>query len=194
LKIITTKQWGAKPVDNSRLSWSPAEGVIIHHTAGANAWPLPLAFLERQRCFRVARAIQKDHIDRGWSDSGHHFLVTRSGLILEGRQGTLNAAQLHSQVIQGAHAGVTHVNRTCWGIECEGRYTKGPMPERQMLALVELCAHLCCWGELQTSETISGHRDVKATECPGDWLYQMLPGLRSMVHHRKWDLMSENDK
>lgn len=191
LNVVPTKIWGAKPVDNSRLDRCPAAGITIHHTAGLNVRPLWPAPLERIRCIRLARAIQRDHIKRGWADSGHHFLVTRSGIVLEGRQGTLVAAKAGC-VIQGAHAGVTQVNRTRFGIEVEGLYTTGPIPEKQFVALAELCAHLAYWGEFQSQE-IDGHRDHKATECPGEFLYRMLPTLRSLVHHRKVELMHEDN-
>lgn len=189
ITIITTRDWGARVVDNSRLDRMPAEAITIHHTAGANINPGRFAFLERWRCIRLARAIQRDHISQGWSDSGHHFLVTRSGLVLEGRQGTLASAKL-GMVVQGAHAGRVKVNQTQWGIECEGTYTSGLMPDKQWDALVNLCAHLCFWGNVQ-SQALSGHRDHKATQCPGDWLYAKLPDLRLDVRDRKLELMNQ---
>jgi len=126
----------------------------------------------------------------GWRDSGQHFTVTRSGLVLEGRNGSLAAAQ-HGRVVHGAHAGDDEANQTCWGIENEGTYIQGAMPEAQWKSLVNLCAWLCFWGKVQ-SASICGHREYKATQCPGDWLFGQLPDLRFQVHMAKAALMQRD--
>jgi N-acetyl-anhydromuramyl-L-alanine amidase AmpD len=179
LKIYTVAEWGGRRIDNSSLARKPAVGAVVHHTAGANrkSWADDSQF-ERDKAFQLARTIQADHMStRGgqkvaWRDSGHHFLVTRGGLILEGRNGTVDAAR-KGLVIYGAHSGNTTTNGNRWGIECEGNTNEEPLTDAQWAALVDLLAHLSLWGQTQAT-SILGHREVKATECPGEWLF----GLR----------------
>src|SRR3989442_15968429 len=104
-RILPTAAWGARLVDNSSLPLSAAIGVIVHHTATPNraAYPDDPQF-ETDKGSQLARQIQRDHMSRGYRDSGQHFLILRSGLILEGRHGTLAAAE-KGLVIQGAHCG-----------------------------------------------------------------------------------------
>jgi len=182
--IISTKEWGSRPVDNSSLPLSTASGVIIHHTATPNrpAYPGDPAF-EMDKGSQLARQIQRDHIARGYRDAGQHFLVTRGGLILEGRQGTLAAAE-KGLVIQGAHCGNDVGNRSWWGIECEGMYTAELPPAELWEALVSLCAWLSVVGGTQASN-ITPHRAWKSTECPGTLFAAQIARLRDEVRRRK---------
>lgn len=186
-RIYGTAEWGAIPVNTASLRRQPAAGIVVHHTAGRNVQPLPDEAEERERCFVLARGIQAAHLARGWKDSGQHFTVTRSGLILEGRHGSLAAAE-NGRVIRGAHAGDDTANRTLFGVECEGTYTAELPPEALWTALVELCAWLCLWGSAQSRE-IHPHRLYRPTQCPGDRFVTRLPALRRAVHDRKLVLM-----
>lgn len=188
MNVITCEQWGARPIDTRRLSRQPAVGCVIHHTASALARVKEDTDEERERCCRLARAIQRSHMARRWMDSGHHWLVSRSGLILEGRHGTLNAAR-NGRVIRGSHAGDNWANSRMFGIECEGLYTHEEPPQALWEALVELTAHLAWWGEFQ-SQDMEGHRIYRATQCPGEKLFARLPELRWAVHVRKTELLA----
>ena len=191
MKIMPCAEWDARPINNLVLPRTHAQGIVIHHTATPNVRPVWPATLEVWRCRRLARAIQRDHIQgNGWRDSGHHFLVTRSGHVLEGRNGSFLAAQ-RGVVIQGAHAGDANVNKDHWGIEMEGTYTSKLPSSRQLAALVDLCAHLCLWGDVQSAQ-IYGHRKYRPTECPGERLFDYLPILQWRVHERKAQLMGDN--
>jgi hypothetical protein len=187
MHIFACQEWGATPKDTSRLGRSPARGIVIHHTAGPNVRPLSNVGVEKQRCFRLGREIQRSHLARGWLDTGQHFTCTRSGLLLEGRHGSLAAAR-HGLVVQGSHAGDKQANRVQWGIENEGLYTSELPPAALWNSLVELCAWLCFWGRVDSQE-IHGHREYRATQCPGDRLSARLDALRAAVHQRKLELM-----
>jgi hypothetical protein len=187
LRIYTCAEWGAVPRDTRRLGRKQAEGITLHHTAGVNAKVLEDAEKERERCFKLARSIQAHHIGQGWKDSGQHFTVTRSGLILEGRHGTFEAAQ-RGLVVNGSHAGDNRSNSLTYGIECEGTYTHEAPPAALWAALVALCAHLSLWGGFQARE-IQGHREVRKTICPGDVLFRRLDSLRAETKERKMELM-----
>jgi hypothetical protein len=193
--IISCDDWGARATPPNRVSHTRALGIIIHHTTSPN---VPVATLDRlskdetrTRAFAYARSVQEDHINnKGWGDSGQHFTVTRDGLILEGRHGSLKALDGGVSIISGAHTGgETGVNKPghihYWndgyiGIENEGLYTSELPPDRLWDSLILLCAYIVTqygfW-----PRRILGHRDFNATACPGTLLYGELESLRRNV-------------
>jgi hypothetical protein len=127
----------------------------------------------------LARSIQRYHMDHnGWIDSGHNFLNTVGGIVLEGRHGTVAAMQ-NGQCVRSAHAGNNLANQSP-GIENEGLYMTALMPTAQWQSLVRLCAQICQKCGISPNN-IKGHRDFSATKCPGDWLYSQIPRLRREV-------------
>lgn len=186
-RIIPCAEWGARPVKIA-FTTKPAEGIVTHHTAGENATPLLDPEKEEARCARIARQIQSHHMTtNGWADSGQHFTLFRSGLILEGRHGSLRQA-MRGRCVRGAHCGVGPVNGTHFGIEIEGRYDQEYLvTEDQWSALIELCAWLSFWGDFQSS-AIEPHCKYKATACPGK-IKDILPKLRAEVRSRKLELL-----
>lgn len=190
-RIYTTVDWNAKVVTTD-FKLSAAAGIVVHNTENPNRAPLS-GTAEETAAFGIARGIQKHHINGNkWSDSGHHFTISRGGLILEGRTGTAGAAR-QGQVPRGAHAsGVTKYNETYFGIELEGDNRAAySVTTQQWDALVELCAWLCKWGSL-TAATIIGHKTVLAghTDCPGK-MQEKLPDLRKAVTARLAALSGE---
>ncbi|MEZ4445836.1 MAG: DUF2272 domain-containing protein [Polyangiaceae bacterium] len=165
--ILSTTDWGASPPRRSSGS-SPAEGVVLHHMVFPNR-PVPAdAHEERAKAIATARRCQSQHLAQKWSDTGQHWTVSRGGLILEGRTGTLAAAR-GGRVVHGAHATNSHANKTYWGIECEGTYhEQWLMPDVQWQALVRLVRWLCSVGGFEASlTTITPHKHWKSTQCPG---------------------------
>ena len=69
----------------------------------------------RDEAIAFAKAIQRDHMHRPppdgpFIDSGHNFLVTRSGLVLEGRHGSV-AAIMDGVMVQSAHCPSQNTSR-----------------------------------------------------------------------------------
>lgn len=192
IQIITCDQWGARPA-RSGFPVGVPKGIVIHNTETPSRDPGETSQVEMQLGILLCKQIQAYHMDgHGWGDTGQHFTVTRGGLIFEGRHQSLTTAKA-GQIVQGAHAGVARANRELWGIECEGNYVEGgELTIPQWKALVDLCAHLACWGHFDTSNTV-GHKDVKkdvagGTDCPGH-LEDVLGQLRQDAHDRKVLLM-----
>lgn len=176
LKIYRTEDWHARP-PKALARRSQAIYIVIHHTATANTENHDL-----KADMKLARAIQNYHMDTNkWDDSGHNFLNTREGRILEGRHGTLDAIE-EGQSIVSAHAANKEANASP-GIENEGTYSIESMPDCQWQSLILLCSYLCQKLNLNP-DSIKGHRDFKATACPGDQLYSRLPALRLEVGQR----------
>jgi hypothetical protein len=191
-RIVTCAEWGARAVPIQATS--PAKGIVIHHMAlgsrpgqrGHMRTPLePGAELIAAKL--LARNLQASHQAQRWVDTGQHWSVTRGGVILEGRTGSLSAAR-RGLVVRGSHAGRA-ANTDHWGIEVEGDYTDGrhygdttpTVPPAQWDALVALVRWLLATGRL-SGEAIRGHREVpgNATGCPGT-LLDRLPELRAAV-------------
>jgi peptidoglycan hydrolase-like protein with peptidoglycan-binding domain len=179
-RVISAKDWGAKPPKQ----WSPVtqpQYIIIHHTATPNP-PNDLSKGTLAGAKELARSIQKAHMDGfGWVDSGHNFMNTTSGVLLEGRQGSLDAIK-RGRCVRSAHAGNDKGNESP-GIENEGTFITHQMSANQWDSLVELCVSICFSCKIDPNN-IKGHRDFSPTQCPGDWLYSQLPRLRQDVRKR----------
>lgn len=181
-KVISTKDWGAKTPRNKSSRTNP-KYVVIHHTASQNP-PNHASQGTEAGAKKYARDIQNFHMDKnGWSDSGHNFLNTTAGILLEGRHGTLDAVK-QGKCVQSAHA-ARQGNRLAGGnkspgIENEGIFMTHKMGAKQWDSLVELCVALCKSCNISPAN-IRGHKDFSNTACPGDWLYTQLPKLRQEV-------------
>jgi hypothetical protein len=173
--IVPRAQWGG---DLPPLGPIPDEPdvrfLLVHHTVNANDYaPADVP--------AIIRAIYAYHVSsRGWRDIGYNFLVDRFGRIWEGRYG---GAELP---VVGAHT--AGYNDDAFAMSAIGTYTTKD-PE---LALIRAYQRLFAWkfaihgvdprkpvnydGEIWPA--VAGHRDAKATECPGEELYRRLPSIR----------------
>ena len=174
VNIIRCDDWGAQaaktPIDTVEIRPTM---IVVHHTATGN-----VTDVSRNHAISLARSIQQSHFSRGWSDTGQHFLVTRGGIILEGRHGSYEAMASGAKHVIGAHT--QGKNDVAIGIENEGNYMSVEPPDALWYALAELCGVLCRLYGL-TPDDIYGHRDFNPTLCCGDKLYNKLGDLRHLV-------------
>jgi len=178
--VISAKEWGAVPPTRWPAETTPRY-IVIHHTASPNP-PNDSSRGTDSGGRAFARSLQRAHMDGfGWADSGHNFLNTTGGVLLEGRQNSLDAVK-RGRCVRSAHAGSAEGNDSP-GIENEGTFTTYQMPAKQWNSLVELCASICSSRKI-SPDNIKGHRDFVATQCPGDWLYSQLSRLRQDVRQR----------
>jgi hypothetical protein len=176
-QLFSCDDWSAQPPRQAIdiLNQRPNK-ILIHHTAGPNSGDF-----SRDHAFALARSIQQSHFNRGWRDSGHHFLISRGGYIMAGRHHSITALDNGGRHVIGAHC--DGQNEVAVGIESEGTYISAAPTDALYNKLVNLCAYMCKQYGL-TPSRIFGHRDFDATECPGDRLYAMLPRLRDDVRQR----------
>lgn len=174
-RIITCSQWGAAPAKHwPSLTPRPAR-IIVHHTAGHGAESSGSPDGVLQAAIGYARALQHQHMNvNGWDDSGHNFLVMRSGLILQGRWGTVRAIE-HGRMVMSAHCpgqndqpGIEHENIGAEGLTAE-----------QHAASVHLMAWIADRCTIRPTE-LYGHRVFYNTACPGT-IMQAIPALRADV-------------
>lgn len=180
--IWSRSSWGAGPGTTcSAPTTAPKTlGVVLHHTAGANA---------QQDSAAVIRGYQSYHINgHGWCDIGYHFLVDWSGQIFEGRKGGF------MNQVRGAHAGDSAVNTHATGVAMMGNFDLVEPPAAMKSSVVELIAWRLSYNDVdplgtyiaggKTYNVINGHRDVVATACPGRYGYAWISasgGLRERV-------------
>jgi hypothetical protein len=199
-------EWGAdeslrpRSPDGSLVQqpqFEPLQKIIVHHSA---ADPAP-----GQTPQQVLQNIYYDDVhNRGYADFTYTYAIDWNGGIWEGRA---NAApgqpapgppgmDASGNVVVGAHA--LNFNAGTVGIVLLGNLDAHPAPPAQYQALVALIAWLSASHGLDphgvslyvnpvtpnvtaTLPNIIGHRDVTATDCPGNLFYPLLPQLRDDV-------------
>ncbi|GAA0967328.1 hypothetical protein GCM10009555_010870 [Acrocarpospora macrocephala] len=177
-RIYLREEWEARPPKSKAVVLNRVpDKLIVHHTATLNHDETSL-----KAAFGLSRAIQRYHMrHNGWDDIGEQFTISRGGHVMEGRNRTMRAVRRWRHVV-GAQA-ADH-NRHTLGIETEGTYMDELPPQRAVDALLRLLTWLCWHYELEPDTAIIGHRDVNATSCPGDKLYELLPEIREKVTQR----------
>ena len=152
--------------------------IIVHHTATSNT---------DSNYVNVMRNIYLYHTRvNGWDDVGYNFLVAPDGTIFQGRDGV---GVDEDDNIKGAH--FCGKNTNTMGISMIGDYQHIPPTDTALQALEQLIAWKMNKENIEANDTtihngtllntISGHRDGCATECPGDSVYVRLPQIRNEV-------------
>jgi hypothetical protein len=162
--IILASDWGAARATGEISRVGKPNEIIFHHTAGHHPELDQVAGENRAEAMAYARVIQNDHMHRKpqpFIDSGHNFLVSRSGHVLEGRHGSV-AAIMDGVMVQSAHC-IGHNQQP--GIEHEhiGEETMTPAQREASLLLHEFI----CRNTGIDPHAIHGHREFDNTECPG---------------------------
>lgn len=151
--IITRAAWGARAASTAVLPRRPAPWVIIHHTAGA-------ACTTQAACSQQMRNIQSFHMDsNGWADIGYNLCVGGDGNAYIGRGWDR----------QGAHA--PNFNNQSVGICFIGTFTSALPPAAALTAGRNLVTCGVSLGHISATYGLAGHRQVTATACPGQALF-----------------------
>lgn len=174
ITLFERDDWGARPWrDFTDQGWD-ADEVFIHHTADTAAG---IDSLSEQKA--RMRSYQDFHMDtRGWSDIAYHDIVfpeftTSSGTdisarIFQGRprdhvpaaQEGHNTGTLAIAVVATGNTRMTRNTRYAVGVYINWLKERGAPLKK-----------------------LGGHRDVVATACPGDGIYEIdLPILRDVTN------------
>lgn len=152
-RIVTRAQWGARAASTSILTFRPAPWVIVHHTAGA-------ACSTEAACAQQMRNIQNFHMNsNGWADIGYNFCIGGDGAAYTGRGWDR----------QGAHA--PNFNNQSIGMCFLGTFTSVLPPAGALTAGRNLITCGVSLGHIRSDHWVAGHRQVTATACPGDALF-----------------------
>lgn len=149
-------------VQNDRDLWRPKakardwKYIVIHHTASEKG---------------SVESIHEEHLQKkdangnAWLGIGYHFLIGNGNGMPDGE---VESTFRWKQQLQGAHAGSSDpvYNQQGIGICLVGNFEKHAPSTRQLTALKKLVRTLK--GDYRVvSKNVIGHRDVRATECPG---------------------------
>ena len=172
-------------------AFAPITKLIVHHTVTPNDDPDPAA---------TVRAMYAYHTRvRGWDDIGYNFLVDARGRVYEGRYARAyepgeapTGEDEDRRGVIGAHA--EGANTGSAGVALLGDFTAAAPPPAAVAALEAWLAWKAARhridplgssaftapgaGAPRLFANIAGHRDVRATQCPGDRLYDKLPSIR----------------
>jgi len=161
--IILASEWGAARATGEINRVGKPSEIIFHHTDGHHPELDQTAGDNRAEAIAFARAIQNDHMHRQppFIDSGHNFLVTRSGHVLEGRHGSV-AAIMDGVMVQSAHC-IGHNQQP--GIEHEHKGGEAMAPDQREASL--LLHEFICRKTGIDPHSIHGHGEFNNTECPG---------------------------
>ena len=201
--IVSRAGWGA----DERLRfdrrgaeiWPPAyhdvQKVVVHHTAGRNDDPDPAATL---------RSIYHYHaVTQGWGDIGYTFLVDEAGRVYEGRSSGEDGIPGEDAGLLGVTAAHAYgYNAGTIGVALLGTLTSQDAASAARTTLEELLAWsterhgLDPLGASTYTNPVTGtataglpavlgHRDVAATECPGEILHGTLAQLREATALRR---------
>lgn len=171
--IYSREDWKATQIGQA-FPLNGALGIVLHNMQNPNREPASDAGVEKELSFQKSRDCQYDQMHRPtnrFSDIGQNFTISRGGIIMEGRKGTLDAAR-KGLVSQGAHAsGLAHFNQHFFGIELEGDFEDGFVATSvQKTALYDLCAYLRKWAANSNGSDwkVLPHADVLPghTDCP----------------------------
>ncbi|MGE0215706.1 N-acetylmuramoyl-L-alanine amidase [Mycolicibacterium sp.] len=190
--IINRAQWGAdeamrcgEPRYDNRI-----QAGVVHHTAGSNDYA-------PEDSAGIIRSIFEYHTRTlGWCDIAYNALVDKYGQVFEGRAGGM------TRPVEGAHTG--GFNHNTWGVAMLGNFDVVPPTPIQLRNTGRLLGWVLGqagvdplgtvvlpseggsftkfpFGSSPALPTIFTHRDVGATECPGNAAYALMGHIRDIA-------------
>lgn len=165
--LFQRHEWGAK-WGRGHSKPGPRPWVVIHHSQNPD---VPCGRPHQDEAALVA-TVEDNHSrpaaegGRGWDGIGYNFVVFQSGHVFEGRGWDRTGA--HAKGRNSTSVGI------CLFIDGE-QHT----PTKAAIhAIRELIQQGVATGRIAPDYEIVGHRDVWATDCPGDAVYHVLDLLR----------------
>lgn len=142
------------------LEWRPVSGtrewtsIVIHHTASRRG---------SVESIHEAHLQRKDGAGNAWQGIGYHFVIGNGDGMGDGE---VEPTFRWREQMHGAHAGDNEYNQHGIGIVLVGNFEDAPPSAAQLAAVKRLVGALRSEYRISADKVV-GHRDVKATECPG---------------------------
>lgn len=105
-----------------------------------------------------ADTIRQWHLDKGWSDIGYHYVITRSGDIQAGREESLIGA--HARGVNANSVGVCLVG----GVDANSKTRADCNFAHQQWAALKCLVHDLL--QKYPNAKVAGHRDFARKACP----------------------------
>jgi N-acetylmuramoyl-L-alanine amidase CwlA len=194
-EIISRQEWGA---DESQMTWpveyAKVQKIVIHHTASTKLVPDADGSGEYKD---MVDAIYRYHttsktwVDSngtnyaGFGDIGYNYLIDPEGNIYEGRKGGNGAIGGHVSGFNTGSVGISIIGNYQDGAVGQTNTTLEPQVEAAVAKLVgwiaanngmELNASSNFCGK--TIDGLVGHKDLAATQCPGNIIYSELSEIQ----------------
>ena len=128
--------------------------IVIHHTGNPTDDDLS------------AEQIHQMHLNQGWSGIGYHYVIRKNGQVEIGRPDWAIGAHAYGE------------NSHTLGVHVCGNFEIAEPTEYQIESLAYLLGWLCDEYGLDPATDVVGHRDLMATACPGENLYNMLDTIK----------------
>ena len=163
MRIYTRSEWGARYRDGVGTRPVGALETYLHHTVTAQL-PATATFEQEAVQMRSVEGIGQSRFGAGIS---YTFLIFPSGRIFQG-------ASVHRI---SYHSGGSRNTRGA-GIALVGNNDRYAVTQQQRAALRDLLAHGVEQGWWKSTALTAGHRDFKATACPGRYGYPLVAESR----------------
>lgn len=190
LRIHPRSEWGADLPPKGTIAPETVRFMLVHHTASSNNVPDPRAIIRQTYAFQTGP-------QKRWPDICYHFMIGPDGSVWETRAGSLAGPVVADAT--GGNQGYAQL--VCLIGDFTARPPTAAAEESLLRTLLFLAERYSVdttpdatitfssrgsdryrAGAIVTTPTISGHRDVTFTACPGDLGYGLLPGWRNRVH------------
>jgi hypothetical protein len=165
MKLITRAEWNARSPRGRRTGH--LDQASTGHWNGDKILVATSIAWDHNVCASIVRGIQNFHMDgRGWADIAYNFLECPHGYTFEGRGlNVINAAN-----------GTNFANGTSHAIMCLAG-VGNPFPDAEKVGFRQTVRYIA--DQTAAPDDCVGHRDHKATACPGDerynWIRQGMP-------------------
>ncbi|MEK7412497.1 MAG: N-acetylmuramoyl-L-alanine amidase, partial [Planctomycetota bacterium] len=158
-ELVSRSAWTNQAVGENRFEMGKINRITVHHT-DEHAGMADLSDIE------VIRRIEQFHRNvKHWAAIGYHYLVGKDGKVYEGRP----------VKYQGAHVSANNENNL--GISVIGDFDKHLPNPQQLVALKAFLDDQRTRFSVPKS-LVYGHRELKATLCPGDALMGWVQAYR----------------
>ena len=184
LDIVPRKVWGAGLEPTGPMPPETVQFLLVHHTAGPNQYSADSVAEQLRGVYRFHTGPEKK-----WPDVCYNFFVDRYGVVWEGRDGSIAGpvtadatggsqgfAQLvcllgdFTSIMPTPEALASTVRVLAWMAD---RYGLDTTPGATA-TFVSRGSNRWPAGDVVTALTVSGHRDMTNTACPGDTLYPVV--------------------
>lgn len=202
-QIISRAQWQADESLATSLNkaYTPeypdkVEKIIVHHTASANLEPdtdgsgLYTGMVRNMFYFHtVYRQWFDENGEKvtGFGDIGYNYIIDPNGNIYEGRSGGNGVIGAHAQGFNTGSIGIAIIGT--YGSTLNGKYINNTLNTKTKATLENLIGWLAANNNIDIKNQslfkdklmygVVGHRDVSATQCPGDNIYGSLAQIRN---------------
>jgi hypothetical protein len=167
IKIISRKDWGAKPPIQNMIEHKP-DKITIHHSG--------LTYIKKVNIIEKMKALQKysqssekmanGNIKEIWADIPYHFVISGDGEIAEGRE-----------IIYSGDTNTEYNPKKHILINILGNFDEQKPTDEQINSLIKLCTYLSKKYNI-SFEQIQGHNHYAKTACPGKNLSNIITNLK----------------